>query len=138
MSDHKVARLGGKTLLEYASTPAFDRLASEGRSGMLHTIPSGRHPGSAELMPMISMASICSVTRIVPISEAMLEPTLPARISDIIVQENSSMTISRVASPVAYAGIIGDSMLIFIWMQITAPMKIEMIVTKGIESTPSL
>jgi hypothetical protein len=84
------------------------------------------------------MASICSVTRIVPISEAMLEPTLPARISDIIVQENSSMTISRVASPVAYAGIIGDSMLIFIWMQITAPMKIEMIVTKGIESTPSL
>ena len=73
-----------------------------------------------------------------PISEAMLEPTLPARISDIIVQENSSMTISRVASPVAYAGIIGDSMLIFIWMQITAPMKIEMIVTKGIESTPSL
>ena len=48
------------------------------------------------------------------------------------------MTISRVASPVAYAGIIGDSMLIFIWMQITAPMKIEMIVTKGIESTPSL
>lgn len=46
MSDHKVARLGGKTLLEYASTPAFDRLASEGRSGMLHTIPSGLHPGS--------------------------------------------------------------------------------------------
>ncbi len=109
-------------------------------TGMKSTKPTtfGSTMKLAELMPMISMASICSVTRIVPISEVMLEPTLPARISDIIVQENSSMTISRVASPVAYAGIIGDSMLIFIWMQITAPMKIEMIVTKGIESTPSL
>ena len=46
MSDHRVARLGGKTLLEYAHTPAFDRLASEGRSGVLKTIPDGFHPGS--------------------------------------------------------------------------------------------
>ena len=30
---------------------------------------------------MISSASICSVIRIVPISEAMFDPTLPARIS---------------------------------------------------------
>ena len=36
----------------------------------------------AEFNPMISRASICSVTLMVPISEAMLLPTFPARISD--------------------------------------------------------
>ena len=54
----------------------------------------------AELRPMISRASICSVTRIVPISDDMFEPTLPARIRHIIVDENSSTRISRVAMPV--------------------------------------
>lgn len=52
-----------------------------------------------ELTPMISSASICSVTRIVPISEAIFEPTLPARIRQRIELENSSSTISRVANP---------------------------------------
>ena len=46
MSDHPVAGLGGKTPLEYASTPAFDRLAEMGRSGLLVTIPEGLQPGS--------------------------------------------------------------------------------------------
>ncbi len=46
MSDHPVAALGGKTPLEYASTPAFDRLAAMGRSGQLITIPEGFQPGS--------------------------------------------------------------------------------------------
>ena len=46
MSDHKVARLGDKTLLEYASTPNFDRLAAAGRSGVLVTVPDGFQPGS--------------------------------------------------------------------------------------------
>ena len=46
MSDHKVARLDGKTPLEYASTPNFDRLAAEGRSGLLVTVPEGFPPGS--------------------------------------------------------------------------------------------
>ena len=46
MSDHPVASLGGKTPLEYASTPAFDRLAEMGRSGLLVTIPEGLQPGS--------------------------------------------------------------------------------------------
>ncbi len=46
MSDHPVASLGGKTPLEYASTPAFDRLAEMGRSGLLVTIPDGLQPGS--------------------------------------------------------------------------------------------
>ncbi len=46
MSDHPVASLGGKTPLEYVSTPAFDRLAAMGRSGQLITIPEGFQPGS--------------------------------------------------------------------------------------------
>ncbi|MCM1050488.1 MAG: cofactor-independent phosphoglycerate mutase [Paenibacillus sp.] len=46
MSDHPVDALGGKTPLEYASTPSFDRLAAQGRSGVLATVPEGFPPGS--------------------------------------------------------------------------------------------
>lgn len=46
MSDYPVDSLGGKTPLEYADTPAFDRLAEMGRSGSLVTIPDGLQPGS--------------------------------------------------------------------------------------------
>lgn len=45
---------------------------------------------------MISKASICWVTRMVPNSEAILEPTLPAKIKHMILEENSSNIISRV------------------------------------------
>ena len=37
----------------------------------------GRMRYEAEFTPMISRASICSVMRIVPISDAMFDPTLP-------------------------------------------------------------
>ena len=50
----------------------------------------------AEFTPIISKASICCVTRIVPSSEAMFDPTLPARIRHMIELENSSSRISRV------------------------------------------
>lgn len=46
MSDHPIARLGGKTLLDVANIPAMDRLACQGRSGLLTTIPDGFLPGS--------------------------------------------------------------------------------------------
>lgn len=46
MSDHPVAALGGKTLLQYADTPALDRLAAQGRCGLLVTVPDGFAPGS--------------------------------------------------------------------------------------------
>lgn len=46
MADHPVASLGGKTPLQYADTPALDRLAAIGRCGLLQTIPEGFHPGS--------------------------------------------------------------------------------------------
>lgn len=46
MADHAVDRLGGKTLLQYASIPTMDLLAKQGRTGRLITIPEGFHPGS--------------------------------------------------------------------------------------------
>lgn len=46
MSDYPVDSLGGKTPLEFASTPAFDFLAANGRSGHLVTVPEGFPPGS--------------------------------------------------------------------------------------------
>lgn len=46
MADWHVPSLGGKTLLQYADTPAMDWLASHGRNGLLKTVPDGFHPGS--------------------------------------------------------------------------------------------
>ncbi|MBO5069423.1 MAG: cofactor-independent phosphoglycerate mutase [Roseburia sp.] len=46
MADRPIEELGGKTPLEYASTPKMDELASKGEIGMVHTIPDGMKPGS--------------------------------------------------------------------------------------------
>ena len=46
MADHKVERLGGKTLLQYARPEYMNRLAREGRCGRLITVPDGFPPGS--------------------------------------------------------------------------------------------
>ena len=46
MADKPVERLGGKTLLQYANKPMMDRLAREGRTGRLITVPEGFPPGS--------------------------------------------------------------------------------------------
>ena len=46
MADHKVERLGGKTLLQYADKPMMDLLARQGRCGRLITVPEGFPPGS--------------------------------------------------------------------------------------------
>lgn len=46
MADWPCESLGGKTLLQHASTPNFDFLAREGRNGLLKTVPEGFHPGS--------------------------------------------------------------------------------------------
>ncbi len=64
----------------------------------------------AGFTPIISRASICWVTRIVPSSDAMFEPALPASIRHIIEDENSSNIISRVVNPVTKRGIHGDCM----------------------------
>ena len=46
MSDEPIEALGGKTPLEYASTPAMDALACGGQMGMVQNVPEGMHPGS--------------------------------------------------------------------------------------------
>ena len=46
MADWKVEALGGKTPMEFASTPYMDALAKMGRCGMLRTVQEGFHPGS--------------------------------------------------------------------------------------------
>ncbi len=46
MSDEPIAALGGKTPLEFANTPAMDRLASSGEMGMVQNVPEGFSPGS--------------------------------------------------------------------------------------------
>lgn len=46
MADEPIEALNGKTPLEYAKTPAMDKLSSMGQVGMVHTIPEGMKPGS--------------------------------------------------------------------------------------------
>jgi 2,3-bisphosphoglycerate-independent phosphoglycerate mutase len=46
MADEPIEALGNRTPLEYASTPNMDRMAREGASGMLRTIPDGYEAGS--------------------------------------------------------------------------------------------
>lgn len=46
MADWHCEELGGLTLLQYADTPHFDRLAQMGRNGLLQTVQEGFHPGS--------------------------------------------------------------------------------------------
>ena len=46
MADHAVARIGGKTPLQFAEIPYMDQLAREGRTGRLITVPEGFPPGS--------------------------------------------------------------------------------------------
>ena len=46
MADWPVPALGNKTLLQHAYTPYMDKLAREGRTGMLKTVADGFHPGS--------------------------------------------------------------------------------------------
>jgi len=46
MADRPLAELGGKTPLEVASTPNFDRIAAVGTVGLVKTVPDGMKPGS--------------------------------------------------------------------------------------------
>lgn len=46
MADEPIEALGGKTPLEYADTPAMDRLSKCAEIGLVQTIPEGMKPGS--------------------------------------------------------------------------------------------
>jgi 2,3-bisphosphoglycerate-independent phosphoglycerate mutase len=46
MADEPLPELGGLTPLEYADTPNMDRVAREGRTGLVSTVPDGFEAGS--------------------------------------------------------------------------------------------
>ena len=46
MADLPVEELGGKTPMEAANKPNFDRLASKGEIGLVRTVGDGLKPGS--------------------------------------------------------------------------------------------
>ena len=46
MADEPIESLGGKTPIQYADTPALDRLSKLSEIGLVHTIPEGMKPGS--------------------------------------------------------------------------------------------
>jgi hypothetical protein len=91
-----------------------------------------------EFTPIMSNASICSETLMVPILEAIYDPTLPARIKLIIVGENSNTKTAFVAYPTNEGGIgkEDESKLLNIWIATTAPTNIEVKITSPKELTP--
>ena len=105
---------------------------------IINPVIFGRIRKFAEFTPIISNASICSVTRIVPISEAILDPTFPAKINDIIEDENSSRIVSLVTYPIVNLGISGELIFNDIWIAITKPINNDIIITIQRVSTPSL
>jgi 2,3-bisphosphoglycerate-independent phosphoglycerate mutase len=45
-ADEPIEKLGGRTALEAAEIPNMDRISSQGRQGLVRTIPEGMEPGS--------------------------------------------------------------------------------------------
>ena len=45
-ADEPIEQLGGKTAFEAAEIPCMDRIAMEGRQGIVRTVPAGMEPGS--------------------------------------------------------------------------------------------
>lgn len=45
-ADEPLERLGNKTVLEIAETPNMDKVSSQGRHGLVRTVPPGMEPGS--------------------------------------------------------------------------------------------
>src|SRR5512136_1713031 len=45
-ADEPIEQLGGKTAFEAAAIPNMDRIAMEGRQGIVRTVPDGMEPGS--------------------------------------------------------------------------------------------
>ncbi len=65
MADYPVPALGGKTPMELADKPVFDRLGSKGRVGMVRTVADGLKPGSdvANLSVLGYDPSVCYTGR---------------------------------------------------------------------------
>ena len=86
----------------------------------------------------MSIASICSVIRMLPISEEMFEPIFPARIRAIMVEQNSRMRLSLTMYPMYILSIIGFSRLDAVWITSTPPMNRDMTPTRNMDERMSL
>jgi len=87
------------TLATAGLVMVLDRIADPGNLGMIIQL--------LVLIPIVSIASICSETRILPISLVILLPTTPARTIHTSVGENSSKTASLTICAMAAWGIKG-------------------------------
>ncbi len=73
MSDYPVESLGGKTPLEKAHTPNLDRIADEGRLGLVRTIPEGMPAGTdVGTMTILGYDSVRYPTGRAPIEAASM------------------------------------------------------------------
>ena len=93
-----------------------------------------RYPGV--FTPMISRPALCSVTPIVPIGEAMLEPIRHANTKAEIVGLNSSIVESREILPAILCGTSGLDSWKATRTVATAPIKTEMMEIMPSEPTP--
>ncbi len=83
----------------------------------------------------VSRASICSVTRMVPISAVICAPTRPARTSPVSSGPSSRITICRAINPTTESWIPAKSWY-RVWSAMTLPMKAATRDANGNESTP--
>ena len=98
----------------------------------------GSTRNDAEFTPIISIASICSVMRMLPSSDAMFEPIFPARIRATIVEQNSRMRLSLTMYPTSILSRNGLFMFEAVCITRTPPMKTEITDTSTTEDTMSL
>ena len=87
-------------------------------------------------MPITSNASICSVTRILPISAVMLDPRLPTNSKLMMVGHNSITMEVRATKPTVHDGIQPLSICNAVCMVITLPMASDTMLTISMEPMP--
>ncbi len=83
----------------------------------------------------VSRASICSVTRIVPISAVMRAPTRPVSTRPVSSGPSSRMIDCREIRPTTESCTPPNSWYL-VWNAVTAPMNAATIAASGSESTP--
>ena len=90
----------------------------------------------AGFTPITSKASICSVTRILPISAVMREPRLPTSSKLMMVGHNSITMEVRDTKPTVQVGIQLLSICIAVWMVMTLPIEMDTMATISNEPMP--
>jgi 2,3-bisphosphoglycerate-independent phosphoglycerate mutase len=78
-ADNPLECFGGKTVIEAAETPNMDRIAADGRQGMVLTVPAGLTPGSdVAMMSLLGYDPSTSYTGRAPIEAVAQQIPLAA------------------------------------------------------------